>query len=50
VTHVRLAAAWVCREIEPGKLADFVILSDSPTAGDPENLDQLVIMQTVKED
>ena len=34
--------------IEPGKLADFVILSADPTAVDPETLDTLKVMQTVK--
>lgn len=36
--------------IEKGKLADFVILSDDPTAVNPENLDQLRVVFTVKED
>jgi predicted amidohydrolase YtcJ len=36
--------------IEVGKLADFVILSDDPTAVDPETLDALTVMQTIKED
>jgi predicted amidohydrolase YtcJ len=35
--------------IEVGKLADFVILSDDPTAVDPETLDQLKVTETVKE-
>ncbi|MEJ2310203.1 MAG: amidohydrolase [Gammaproteobacteria bacterium] len=35
--------------IEPGKLADLVILSDDPTAVDPERLDQLKVLETVKE-
>jgi predicted amidohydrolase YtcJ len=35
--------------IEVGKLADLVILSDDPTAVDPETLDQLVIAETIKE-
>ena len=34
--------------IEPGKMADFVILSDDPTAVDPESLDQLKVTETVK--
>jgi hypothetical protein len=34
--------------IEPGKLADFVILSADPMAVDPETLDTLKVMQTVK--
>ncbi|MCG6926623.1 MAG: amidohydrolase family protein [Acidobacteria bacterium] len=36
--------------IEVGKLADFVILSDDPTAVDPETLDQLRVRVTIKED
>jgi predicted amidohydrolase YtcJ len=35
--------------IEPGKLADFVVLSDNPLVVDPETLDQLLILKTVKE-
>lgn len=34
--------------IEPGKLADFVILSADPTAVDPETLDQLKVTETIK--
>ena len=33
-----------------GKLADFVLLSDDPTAVDPETLDQLRVQVTIKED
>ncbi len=36
--------------IEVGKLADFVILSADPTAIDPEQLDQLRVLVTIKED
>ena len=36
--------------IEVGKLADFVILSDDPTAVDPEALDQLRVRVTIKDD
>lgn len=36
--------------IEVGKLADFVIISDDPTAIDPESLDQLLVKATIKED
>lgn len=34
--------------IAPGKQADFVILSADPTAVDPETLDQLQVLQTIK--
>ncbi|MCA0939133.1 amidohydrolase [Salipiger pacificus] len=36
--------------IETGKLADFVILSDDPTAVDPETLAQIQIRVTIKDD
>lgn len=35
--------------LEPGKIADFVVLSDNPLAVDPETLDQLKVLKTVKE-
>jgi predicted amidohydrolase YtcJ len=35
--------------IEVGKLADFVILSKDPTAVDPETLDTLKVLMTIKE-
>ena len=35
--------------IEIGKLADFVILSEDPTAIDPEDLDALEVIRTIKE-
>jgi len=35
--------------IEVGKLADFVILSQDPTAVKPETLDQLQVTETIKE-
>ena len=35
--------------IEVGKLADFVILSKDPTAIDPETLDQIKVLETIKE-
>lgn len=35
--------------LEPGKLADLVILSDDPTAIDPETLDKLSVLETIKE-
>jgi hypothetical protein len=35
--------------IEVGKLADLVILSDDPTAIDPETLDTLLVAETIKE-
>lgn len=36
--------------IEVGKLADFVILSGDPTAIDPETIDTLEVVTTIKED
>lgn len=36
--------------IEVGKLADFVILSQDPTAIDPETLDAIEVLATIKED
>ena len=35
--------------LEPGKLADLVILSDDPTAIDPETLDSIAVTETIKE-
>ena len=35
--------------IEVGKLADFAILSADPTAVDPETLDKIDVVQTIKE-
>jgi predicted amidohydrolase YtcJ/putative hemolysin len=35
--------------LEPGKLADLVILSADPTAIDPETLDSIIVMETIKE-
>ena len=35
--------------LEVGKLADLVILSDDPTAINPEKLDQIKVLQTIKE-
>ena len=35
--------------IEPGKIADFVILSDDPTAVEPETLAELEIQVTIKD-
>lgn len=35
--------------LELGKLADFVVLSEDPTAVDPNKLSQLKVMKTVKD-
>ena len=35
--------------LEPGKLADLVILSQDPTAIDPEALDTIKVLETIKE-
>jgi predicted amidohydrolase YtcJ len=35
--------------IEPGKLADFVVLSRDPTQGDPNTIDQIKVTETIKE-
>ncbi len=35
--------------IEVGKLADLVILSDDPTAVDPDTLDRMTVAETIKE-
>ena len=35
--------------IEVGKIADFVILSDDPTAIDPEGIDQIDVLVTIKD-
>jgi predicted amidohydrolase YtcJ len=36
--------------ITVGKVADFAILSDDPTAVDPDTIDQLLVTETVKSD
>jgi hypothetical protein len=35
--------------IEPGKLADLVVLSDDPVAVDPRALDRIRVLETIKE-
>ncbi len=58
-TALKAMTIWAAYEIfeddqkgslEVGKVADFVILSGDPTAVDPETLDQLKVMETIKED
>jgi predicted amidohydrolase YtcJ len=58
-TALKAMTIWAAYEIfeddqkgslEVGKVADFVILSGDPTAMDPETLDQLKVMETIKED
>jgi predicted amidohydrolase YtcJ len=58
-TALKAMTIWAAYEIfeddqkgslEVGKLADFVILSGDPTAVDPETLDELKVMETIKED
>ena len=36
--------------LEVGKLADLVVLSADPTAVDPETIDQIRVLRTIKED
>jgi hypothetical protein len=35
--------------LEVGKLADFAILSADPTAVDPETIDQIEVVETIKQ-
>ena len=50
---VTIDAAWQNREearkgsIEPGKLADFAILSANPLDGDPRNIDSIAVVETI---
>jgi predicted amidohydrolase YtcJ len=47
--------AWQHREedrkgsLEPGKLADFVVLSRDPTVGDVNTIDAIQVLETIKE-
>jgi hypothetical protein len=58
ITALEAVTIWPARRhhedatkgtIEPGKLADLVILSADPTAVDPETLDSLRVVETIKE-
>ena len=50
---VTIDAAWQNFEehkkgsIEPGKLADFVLLAENPTEGDPERIRKIPILKTI---
>ena len=50
---VTIDAAWQNHEearkgsIEPGKLADFAILSANPLDGDPRNIDSITVVETI---
>ena len=35
--------------LEPGKLADMIILSDNPVTTDPDNIKDIVVLETIKE-
>jgi len=35
--------------LEPGKLADLVILSDNPLTIDPVKINSIVVLETIKE-
>jgi len=58
MTALKAMTLWPARQhfeekskgsIEVGKLADFVILDKDPTAVDPETIDQIKVVETIKE-
>ena len=58
VTALRAMTIWpACQifeeqskgSIEVGKLADFVLVSRDPTAGDPNTISRIKVVETIKE-
>jgi predicted amidohydrolase YtcJ len=58
VTGLKALTTWAAYQhleegskgsLEAGKLADFAILSADPTAVDPESIDQIKVIETIKE-
>lgn len=58
ITALKAMTIWPARQhfeeaskgsIEAGKLADFVVLSKDPTAVDPDTIDQIKVVETIKE-
>jgi predicted amidohydrolase YtcJ len=58
VTGLKALTTWAAHQqfeegskgsLEAGKLADFAVLSADPTAVDPETIDQIEVVETIKE-